>query len=126
MNTVLQTVVVVFGVVICAMSVWGIFSPDGLIRIVKRVWDAKGGIYAAVIVRLLLGAVLILVAGESRFPTVFMVLGVISVVAALVIPFMKQRMSSIIAMLEDAAAGLIRVWLLFGMAFGAFLIYGVL
>ena len=125
MDSVLPSVVVAFGIAICAMSVWGISSPDALIRIVKRVWDGKGGIYFAVIVRLVLGAALILVAANSNFPTAFMVLGVISVVAALVIPFMRDQTSRLIARFEGSSAGLMRLWLLFDIAFGGFLIYGV-
>ena len=94
---------------------------------VTSAMDKSWGIYVAVIVRLILGSALIIVAPASLFPIVFQVLGVIAIVAAIVLLFMgRERMRRFIAWFSARfSAPIVRLWLLFGAAFGAFIVYGV-
>ena len=76
-----QIVVLVFGVVICVLSVWGIFVPQKLMKWVTETMDKNWGLYLAVIVRVVLGSALILAAPGSLYPSVFLVLGWIAIAA---------------------------------------------
>ena len=91
-----------------------------------RVVDQDWGIYFAVVIRLVMGAALIVAAPVSRFPVVFELLGWIAIAAAVAIIFIgRERIAALIAWFVRRSAWLIRLWLLFGMIFGGFLIYGI-
>ena len=123
-----QIVVLVFGVTIFVGAGRGMFAPAKLMTLVTSTMDRRWGIYIAVISRLVLGAALIGVAPASSFPIVFQALGWIAIVAAVVLAVAgRQRVRRFIGWWsERISAPIIRLWLLFGLAFGAFLVYGVL
>ena len=126
MNAASQIVVLALGVIVCALSVWGMVAPDKLWKLVNGAMEKNWGIYVAVVARLLLGAALIVVAPESRFPLVFEILGWFAIVAAVIMLFAgRVRLRRFVAWFEQCSQAMIRVWLLFGFAFGAFLVYGV-
>ena len=115
------------GITIIVLAGWGIFAPEKLMTLVTSAMDKSWGIYIAVIVRLVLGSALIIVAPTSQFPILFQALGVIAIVAAIVLLLMgRERMRRFLAWFaERLSAPIIRLWLLFGVAFGGFLVYGV-
>jgi hypothetical protein len=107
-------------------SAWGVVTPDKLMKSVTLVLDQKWGIHFGVIVRLVLGAALIIAAPQSSFPSVFEVLGWIAILAALgLVVIGRNNIRKLISWFERLARPVIRLWLLFGMAFGGFLVYGV-
>ncbi len=121
-----QIVVLVLGITVCVLSAWGGYAPEKLVRLVTGVMDQEWGIYLAVIVRLLLGLALVIAAPYSRFPLVFQALGWIAIVAAVALAFMgRERLRRLVAWFERFSPAIIRLWLLFGVAFGGFLIYGI-
>ena len=122
-----QISLLVIGVTVIVLAAWGIFAPEKLMTFVTSAMDKHWGIYVAVIVRLVLGSALIIVAPTSLFPVVFQVLGVIAIVAAIVLLLMgRERMRRFIAWFSARfSAAIVRLWLLFGVVFGGFLIYGV-
>lgn len=127
MNEVAQSIVLAFGVVVAALCVWGIAVPEKMIGFVYGVTAKDWGIHLAVILRLLLGAALVIAAPRSRFPATFEILGWIAIAAAVVLLFMgRARLRKLVAWLERMPQPLIRVWLLFGVVFGVFLAYGIL
>lgn len=122
-----QAIVLLLGVVIFGLSAWGMYSPESLVKLVTRTMNESYGMYLAVIVRLILGASLIVVAPVSRFPIVFEVLGWIAIVAAIGLVFIgRDNVRRILAWFGRFSNSMIRLWLVFGMAFAGFLIYGVL
>jgi len=123
-----QIIVLVIGVTVIVLAGWGIFAPEKLMKFVTSAMDKYWGIYIAVIVRLVLGSTLIIVAPASLFPTVFQALGVIAIVAAIALVLMRrERIRRFIAWWsERISAPIVRLWMLFGVAFGGFLVYGVL
>lgn len=122
-----QVFVLVLGITVFGLSAWGMYSPDSLVKMVTLAMNKSYGMYVAVIVRLILGASLIIVAPVSRFPMVFNVLGWIAIIAAVgLILIGRENVGRIIAWFERFSTSLIRLWLLFGMAFAGYLIYGVL
>jgi hypothetical protein len=75
-----------------------------------------------------LGSALIIIAPVSPFPIVYQTLGVIAIVAAFALVIMgRERVRKFIAWFSERfSEAIIRLWLLFGMACGGFLVYGVL
>lgn len=121
-----ELIIVFVGILVCAFSGWGIFAPQRLVQMVSVVMAKDWGIHAAVAVRLLLGLALIIAAPVSRFPLIFQILGWIAIVAAVVLALMgRDRLRKFVSWFERISPLLTRVWLVFGFAFGGFLIYGV-
>ena len=121
-----QIVVLALGAIICLISVWGFIAPDNIWKMINGVMEKDWAIHVAVIMRLLLGAALIIAAPQTRFPEVMEVLGWIAIVAAIAILFMgRNRLKSFIAWFQRMTNTMVRVWLVFGFAFGAFLVYAV-
>ncbi len=122
-----QAIVLVLGITVLGLSAWGMYSPDSLVKMVTLAMNQSYGMYVAVIVRLILGATLIIVAPVSRFPISFNLLGWIAIIAAVgLILIGRENIGRIIAWFERFSTSIIRLWLLFGMAFAGFLIYAVL
>jgi len=125
--TISQIIILTFAVAIFVICVLSIYSPNKLIKVVKTAWDKDWGIYIGVIVRLFFGVALILAAPGSRFPAVFKVLGVVSIVAAIVLIFVgRDRISRLMGWFERLPTAIIRLWLMFGLVFTGFLIYCLL
>lgn len=123
-----QITVLIFGIVVILLAAWGVFAPRQLMQLVTSVMDRAWGIHVAVIVRLVLGVALITVAAESLFPVIFQVLGSIAIVAAVVLALAgRERLRSFVAWWSGRfSTAAIRLWLLFGVAFGGFVVYGVI
>ncbi len=127
MNAASQIAVLALGVVICAISLWAMVVPTNMMKLVSSVMDKDWGIYFAVIVRLLLGAALIIAGPGSHFPALFEIVGGIAIFAAVVIAIMgRERLRKFIGWFDRLSPAMIRTWLLFGIAFGAFLVYGII
>jgi hypothetical protein len=122
-----RIVIGAFGLAVFVLSIWGMFAPLKLIELVKSIAVGKWGMHVAVIVRIVLGAALIVAAAQSRFPTAFQVLGWLTLAAALGLLLVGQRgMGRVVAWFEHFSPALVRAWLLLGLAFGGVLFYGVL
>lgn len=121
-----QIVVLIAGVSLCLFAGWGLYTPRGLLRAVKAIMDADWGIYFAVIVRVILGAALIVAAPASRFPTVFLIVGWVAIIAAVaVISIGRQGLRRFVNWwIERFQPAGIRLWVLVALVFGGFLIYG--
>jgi hypothetical protein len=118
-------VVLIVSAAVCLLSLWGIYAPRALITLVNDVFEHRAGMIIAVVVRLLLGASLICISPVSRFPAVFAILGWIAVVAAVALMISGRRIvRALLAWIGRSPTALVRLWLVFGFAFGAFLIYG--
>ena len=123
-----KIVVLALGVTVFVLAAWGVVVPDKLMTLVKSTMDRPSGIYIAVIVRVVLGAALIGVAPATVFPVVFEVLGIVTLVAAIALAIAgRDRVRRFMEWwIERFSPVVNRLWLLFGMGFGAFLVYGVL
>jgi hypothetical protein len=121
----LQIGIYLFAGAIGIACIWGFLVPARLTGLVRKFWDRKPSLTVAVVARLVLGAMLISVAPESRFPVVFQVIGGLAIFAAILLPIIgKERIGRLIAWLDEMPDALTRVWLIFGLAFSLFLIYG--
>ena len=127
MVAVCQAFIVLLGLVVCLLSAWGAIVPVRLIKLVGGVMDLPWGMYFAVIARLLLGLALITAASSSKFPVIFEVVGWLAIVAAAALPLVgRKRIVRLLRWFEQQTPAIIRSWLLFGLVFGAFLVFGAL
>ena len=123
--TLAQITVQAFGILIGLASLAGLASPDRLIAIVRNVASTPSGWIFAVVVRIVLGAALITAAQAAVFPAAFVALGWAAIVAAIGLLIMGQtRMRKLVDRVGRLSAMAIRVWLIFGLAFGALLLLG--
>lgn len=114
-----------FGAVIALLCLWGMLSPRGLIGLAKRVAQNSAGLGLAVGVRVILGAALLTAAQVSSFPRSFTVLGWVAILAAIGLLIMgRSGMSRVIGWATRLSPKMVRVWLVLGLLFGAFLIFG--
>ncbi|HUF74194.1 MAG TPA: hypothetical protein VMR74_15025 [Gammaproteobacteria bacterium] len=120
-----RIVVQAFGVLIVVASLWGLVAPQSLVGLVRRVASNTAGLGFAVGIRILLGAALLTAAQVSRFPTAFTVLGWVAIVAAIGLLIMgRGRMAQLVNWVSRWSPTAIRAWLVLGLLFGAFLIFG--
>ena len=78
----------------------------------------------AVIARIIIGAILLLEASNLKFTLVMQIIGGISILAAVVLLLMGQdRMDRMIDWFMKMSDKIFRIWSVFAIAFGAFLIY---
>ena len=113
-----QYTVCLFGVVIVALSVWGVVVPNRLIALVTGSMNRGSGLYVGIGSRVVLGVALIVAAPPARFPTLFAVLGWISIAAAIALPlFGRARLGALLGWLERMPTTLVRLWLVFGVVF---------
>lgn len=126
MSILSPSIVGIFGVLIVLLSIWGIAVPNRLIDRVKGAMSKPWGLYVAVGARLVLGAALTIAAPTSMFPTAFRVLGWLAIAAAVALPFVgRVRIDALLGWFEGKPTLLIRIWLIFGVAVGAFLVHAV-
>lgn len=120
-------IISVFGVLIAGMSIWGLFRPQKVVALVRRVGLHDFGIIVAIGVRLLLGLALIVAAPSTPFPQIIFALGVIALLAAVVLVFMGQtRLSALINWFSSASTITLRTAFAFGAAFGGFLLFATI
>jgi hypothetical protein len=120
----MTALVVILGALIAALGAAGVVSPRVLIGFVDSVWRRPRGIYGVVAVRLVLGVVLVVAAPDCRFPEIVRILGVLSLVAAVVLPLLgRERLRRMIDWWISRPGGFIRAWSLAAVAFGVFLGY---
>lgn len=124
--TVSEVTLLVFGAVICGLSVWGMIAPPRLLQFVDSAMGRPQGFYGAVLARLILGVVLLITAADSRFPLAFEVLGWVAIVAAIGLAITGwKRLRAFLGWFLRCPAVFVRLWLAAGAAFGGFLIYSV-
>ena len=87
-------------------------------------WLTQGKLFVAAISRLLFGVVFLVAAPQTRWPGFVMGLGMIFIIAALVLPVIgTSRIKAIAQWWMDRGDGVIRIWALSAIAFGALIAY---
>ena len=125
-NTNAQKFVLLFGILVSLFCLWAIIKPQRVHALVRGVTDTTWGYLLAAGVRLLLGLALLLAAPGSKFPTTFVVLGWVTIAAAVGIVIMgRERMGRLIEWFSRLSEATVRAWLMLGVAFGLILAYGV-
>ena len=120
-------VVALFGIAIILLGILGLVRPGSLIRLVQRPWQSQKGLYLSIGIRVVFGIVLLLAASQSRFPEAFRILGIISLVAAVMAPFLGfVRLQRFVQWWTGRSPGFVRGWSVVAAVFGVFLVYGTL
>jgi hypothetical protein len=118
-------VALVFSLFVAALGALGIVSPMGLLSIIRQ-FQRPAGLYAAAILRVIIGVVLFLAAPTSRFPEVVRILGIIIFVSGLITPlFGFERFRRLLNWWSARGPAFIRVWAGCALAFGLLLAYAV-
>jgi len=122
-----RMIVMAAGIALCGTAIWGFLKPQALKQWVQDTMAAQWGYWFAILVRVLLGVTLLVVAPSSKHPTALLVIGWIALAAAAGVVLMGRDNLRKFAQwfLDRFSPALIRVWLLFALAFGGFLIYAV-
>ena len=124
-GTSLHYLVLGFGVMIVAMSAWGVMAPQRLVEVVTRVWSRPWSLWLAVGIRLLLGWVLLQVAPASRCPMALTVLGWVVIAAAVLLPLVgRERIGRVLAW-GATQPQLMRAWCAVGVVLGLLLLWAV-
>lgn len=116
-------IVSVVSIFAAGMGLLGLASPARIVSFVSR-WQSKTGLWITFIVRLAFGISLWFVAPASRAPVVLQILAVVSVVSALVLPFIGvSRLKSILSWWSRQSPGFMRVWSAVALAVGVFILW---
>jgi hypothetical protein len=123
---VLKIIIALFGVLICLGGLTILILPEKFKSIMNR-WTGQPRFLFAVIVRVVLGAILLSEAANLKFPLAMKIIGAISILAAVVLLLVgQQRMDRFIDWWMRMSDNILRVWSIFALAFGAFLIYATM
>jgi hypothetical protein len=115
-----------FGVMVTVLCAWIALKPDDLDDWFRRFWNTSWSMALAVGLRLALGTALLSVAAESRSPLVLTVIGWLAIAGAVsLLVIGKERASKIVRWVLGWPPLIARLWALFGIAFGLFLVWSV-
>jgi hypothetical protein len=110
---------------VAALGALGMLSPERLLSLARQ-FQRPGGLYAAAILRVVLGVALLFTASTARFPAIVRILGIFIVVSGLITPLLGlERFRRILNWWSARGPIFMRVWAGFALAFGLFLAYAV-
>lgn len=117
----------IMSVMIIALSMYGVLLPHRLTRLVRDFMQRGiGGLWFAVAIRLLLGALLWLTAPGSHTPGLFKALSVLMFLTAVTLPMVGHaRLNKFIAHIDSCPPWVIRLTCCLGVALGVFLLWSI-
>lgn len=117
-------IVMGFGVLIAGMGLWGFILPNSFMDRMLRFTRSAQGIYWIIGTRLVLGVLLLIAAPVSRYPTLFYIIGVLSLFGALVtIMLGAQNVERYINWWVDRPSICLRLIMLITWLLGVLLVY---
>ncbi|MFQ5459072.1 MAG: hypothetical protein ACE5FC_11570 [Myxococcota bacterium] len=117
------TLVVLVGALVVLLGA-AIFVNPPLMKRILMFYEQGSWLYSALVFRLLLGAVLITVADQCRFPRGVMALGILSLAAGVAGFLMGlDRLRALVHWSMGRSSAVVRAWSVLAIAFGGFLIY---
>lgn len=118
--------VMLFGAATLAAGVVILINPETVFGLIQKHFESLGMHVLAVVVRLILGTALILCAVESKYPTAILIIGWVTVAAAIVMGIIGRRyFMRLIAWALGIPSAFRRFGGLLAIFFGGFLIYAV-
>ena len=113
-------------VIIIALSMYGVLLPLRLIRLVRGFMRRETGLWFAVFIRLMLGALLWFSAPVSRTPSLFKLLSALMFLTAVLLPIAGySRLNKFIEHIAACPLSAVRLLCLFGVALGGFLLWSI-
>ena len=121
----LKVLTTIAGLAIAALGVLGIAAPTVLLQLGASLLTPTA-LYAVAAIRILFGALLIVVASASRVPKTLRVLGAVIVAAGVLTPLVGSERATV-AFSEVTAQGpnFVRIVSVVALAFGLFVVYAV-
>jgi hypothetical protein len=124
-TTILQGFVALFGVIIVGICAYGALVPEKFSGSMKTTVQQSWAIVAAAGTRILFGILLITIADVTRAPSIFHALGFFVILTGILIPVLgRVRIDSLMNWFLDKGPGFVRVWMVFGVAFGLLIVHG--
>ena len=119
-------IIMLFGTATIVAGIIIAINPESVFGLIRRKLESLGLHILAVVVRIIIGVALIICAAESKYPTVILILGWISIVAASVLGIMGRtnfrRLMSWALSLKPSFG---RIGGFLAILFGGFLIHAV-
>jgi hypothetical protein len=119
-------IIMLFGTATVVAGIIIAINPESVFGLMRRKLESLGLHILAVVVRIIIGVALIMCAAESKYPTVILILGWISIVAASVLGIMGRtnfrRLMSWALSLKPSFG---RIGGFIAILFGGFLIHAV-
>jgi hypothetical protein len=121
----MKIIAFLLGLFITAMGALGTASPPMLLSMVRK-FASPAGVYAATVLRLVMGSALHLSAPSSRIPGIVRALGDIIFATGAITPFFGlERIGKLLAWWSARGVVFIRAWSIFAVVFGLFLAWSV-
>lgn len=119
----MSVIVIVVGLLVTAVGLLGLASPERLLRFVDAV-QTPAGLWGAAALRVALGVALWIAAPDSRAPALAQALGVFALLAGIATPIVGlERAGRLLAWWRSQGTGFLRGWCVFAVAFGLLLVY---
>ena len=119
-------IIIIFATATVITGIVIVINPETVFGLLRRKMDSLGLHISAVVVRLIIGAALVMYAAESRYPTAILILGWISIVAACVLGIMgRTKFKGLMSWALGLAPTFGRLGGILAILFGGFLIHAV-
>jgi len=119
-------IIILFGIATIVAGVIIVINPGTVFDLLRRNLESLGLHILAVVVRIILGAALIICAAGSKYPTAILILGWISIVAAAVLGIIgRPNFKRLMSWALNVAPSFGRLGGLLAILFGGFLIHAV-
>ena len=119
-------IIILFGTAIIIAGIIIVINPETVFGLMRRNMESLGLHILAVVVRIILGAALIICAAESKYPSAILILGWISIVAAAVLGIIgRTNFKRLMSWALSVAPSFGRLGGLLAILFGGFLIHAV-
>ena len=123
-NTFVQWMLGIIGVLICLKCVWTFFFFDSLVGLANNLWGKKFTIYIDIFLRVVLGAMFFYLAPKTQQPLIFQGLSYFTILTAVLMVCIGRKGSKhYIAWVINLPPLLVRLLASAGFVLGVFIIY---
>lgn len=122
----MKSIAFLISLFITALGAQGVISPSQLLSIARR-FESRNGLYAAAVLRLIMGSSLFYSAITSRIPKVLRALGITTFISGLVTPFLGvERFGRILIWWSARGSAFMRAWAILALGVGLLLAWAVI
>jgi len=120
----MAAILTVIGSVVCLISLFAIVFPRRLLKAARSITITTPLRFIAFVVRILLGIIITLVAGSTKFPQTLQIIGILLIVSGVAVLLVgNARIQSLMDWFLRRGLDSIRAGGVAGFIFGGFLIY---
>lgn len=119
----MRIVVLIVGFIIFGIGIVVLISPSNLKKML-HIFLTKKWLSFVTMIRILLGILFLLAASETRAPSFVLALGILFILAGVVIPLMgAARIERLAHWWLERSDGILQLWALLSVAFGAAILW---